>query len=82
MKHSSRDLLLSSNGTVKHNVIINAEIACAVNMFNYPFAADSCPVAIQAWTAEGELSDSLNKYYTANIIFLHICYYSENSLEG
>lgn len=53
MKHSSRDLLLSSNGTVKHNVIINAEIACAVNMFNYPFAADSCPVAIQAWTAEG-----------------------------
>ncbi|XP_036945155.1 5-hydroxytryptamine receptor 3B-like [Acanthopagrus latus] len=53
MKHSSHDLLLSSNGTVRHTVTINAEIGCEVNMFNYPFAADSCPVAIQAWTAEG-----------------------------
>ncbi|XP_073351102.1 neuronal acetylcholine receptor subunit alpha-5-like [Pagrus major] len=53
MKHSSHDLLLYSNGTVKHTVIINAEINCEVNLFNYPFAADSCPVAIQAWTADG-----------------------------
>lgn len=65
MKHSSHDLLLFSNGTVRHTVTINAEIGCEVNMFNYPFAADSCPVAIQAWTAEGELSDSLNKNYTS-----------------
>ncbi|XP_056871657.1 5-hydroxytryptamine receptor 3A-like isoform X3 [Takifugu flavidus] len=53
MKHSSQDLLVYSNGTVKHNVIINAEINCEVNLFNYPFAFDECPVAIQAWTNDG-----------------------------
>ncbi|XP_070780086.1 5-hydroxytryptamine receptor 3A-like [Enoplosus armatus] len=53
MKHSSRDLLVFSNGTVKHAVIINAEVNCEVNLFNYPFAADSCPVAIQSWSTEG-----------------------------
>lgn len=54
MKHSSQDLLVYSNGTVKHTVIINAEINCEVNLFNYPFAYDACPVAIQAWTKDGE----------------------------
>lgn len=71
MKHSSKDLLVYSNGTVKHNVIINAEINCEVNLFNYPFAFDECPVAIQAWTNDGEaiqpisfagiMSDTLTK---------------------
>ncbi|XP_076608338.1 5-hydroxytryptamine receptor 3A-like [Chaetodon auriga] len=53
MKHSSRDLLAYSNGTLVHTVIINAEVNCEVNLFNYPFAADECPVAIQAWSADG-----------------------------
>ncbi|XP_008301742.1 zinc-activated ligand-gated ion channel [Stegastes partitus] len=53
MQHSSRDLLVYNNGTVKHNVIINAEVNCEVNLFNYPFAADQCPVAIQAWSTDG-----------------------------
>ncbi|KAM7371923.1 hypothetical protein PAMP_009123 [Pampus punctatissimus] len=53
MKHSSRDLLAYSNGTVIHNVIINAEVNCEVNLFNYPFAADECPVAIHAWSTDG-----------------------------
>ncbi|XP_053194893.1 5-hydroxytryptamine receptor 3A-like [Scomber japonicus] len=52
MKHSSHDLLVYSNGTVKHMVIINAEVNCEVNLFNYPFAADECPVAIQAWSID------------------------------
>lgn len=54
MKHKSRDLLVDSNGTVKHTVIIIAAVNCEVNLFNYPFAADWCPVAIQTWTDEGE----------------------------
>lgn len=54
MKHSSHDLLVYSNGTIRHNVIINAEVNCEVNLFNYPFAFDACPVAIQAWTVGGE----------------------------
>nr|XP_019949792.1 PREDICTED: 5-hydroxytryptamine receptor 3A-like [Paralichthys olivaceus] len=49
MEHSSRDLLAYSNGTVRHSVIINAE----VNLFNYPFASDACPVAIQTWSIDG-----------------------------
>ncbi|CAB1451304.1 unnamed protein product [Pleuronectes platessa] len=53
MKHSSHDLLVLSNGTVKHSVTINAEVNCEVNLFNYPFASDECPVAIQAWSVDG-----------------------------
>ncbi|XP_069558838.1 5-hydroxytryptamine receptor 3A [Brachyistius frenatus] len=53
MQHSSRDLLASSNGTVKHKVIIHAEINCEINLFNYPFAADECPVAIHTWSNNG-----------------------------
>lgn len=54
MTHSSRDLLVRSNGTVQHNVIINAELDCEIKMFNYPFATDQCPIAIQAWAFDGE----------------------------
>lgn len=54
MKHNSRDLLVNSNGTVRHTVIISAAVNCEVNLFNYPFAADECPVAIQSWANEGE----------------------------
>ncbi|XP_068605934.1 5-hydroxytryptamine receptor 3A-like [Brachionichthys hirsutus] len=60
MKHASRDLLAYYDGTIKHTVIINAEVNCEVDMFNYPFAADDCPVALQAWTTDGERSNPLN----------------------
>ncbi|XP_032393900.1 5-hydroxytryptamine receptor 3A [Etheostoma spectabile] len=53
MEHASSDLLVNSNGTVKHNVIIKAEVNCQVNLFNYPFASDKCPVAIQTWSKDG-----------------------------
>ncbi|KAM9394365.1 ligand-gated cation channel ZACN-like isoform 2-T2 [Pholidichthys leucotaenia] len=53
MKHSSRDLVVNFDGTVVHNVTINANVNCEINLFNYPFAADSCPVAIQSWSLYG-----------------------------
>uniref|UniRef100_A0A8C2ZQH3 Neurotransmitter-gated ion-channel ligand-binding domain-containing protein n=1 Tax=Cyclopterus lumpus TaxID=8103 RepID=A0A8C2ZQH3_CYCLU len=53
MYHNSNDLLVSSNGTVYHTVSIKAEVNCEVNMFNYPFASDQCPVAVQAWSKHG-----------------------------
>ncbi|XP_077939846.1 5-hydroxytryptamine receptor 3A isoform X2 [Gasterosteus aculeatus] len=53
MSHSSPDLLANSKGTVIHNVIINAQVICEVNLFNYPFASDKCPVAIQGWSRRG-----------------------------
>ncbi|XP_075999377.1 5-hydroxytryptamine receptor 3A-like [Genypterus blacodes] len=52
MLHGSSDLLVYSNGTIEHIVIITAKIDCEVNLFNYPFAGDECPVAIQAWATD------------------------------
>lgn len=63
MSHGSHDLLVYSNGTVKHIVTIKAELNCDINMFNYPFASDKCPVAIQSWSKEGE------HWYKYNIVF-------------
>lgn len=53
MHQYSNDLLLFSNGTLVHTVIIMAEVNCEVNLFNYPFAEDACPVAIQTWAVAG-----------------------------
>ncbi|KAJ0001343.1 hypothetical protein NQD34_006363 [Periophthalmus magnuspinnatus] len=46
---SSKDLVALSNGTLKHDIILNAKVNCEINLFNYPFAADACPVAIHIW---------------------------------
>nr|XP_057905412.1 5-hydroxytryptamine receptor 3A-like [Doryrhamphus excisus] len=48
-----RDLLAFSNGTLRHRLVLTAEINCEFNLFNYPFAEDECPVAIQAWSTQG-----------------------------
>ncbi|KAJ3601519.1 hypothetical protein NHX12_032487 [Muraenolepis orangiensis] len=48
--HGSKDLLVYSNGTVKHSLSINAAVDCEVNLFKYPFSYDLCPVAIEAWS--------------------------------
>lgn len=73
MKHSSHDLLAYSNGTLKHSVVINAEVNCEVNLFNYPFASDECPVAIQTWSSNGELCTSWILY---SISFNHCLLFS------
>lgn len=72
MQHSSHDLLVNPNGIVKHMVIIRAEVNCEVNLFNYPFAADQCPVAIQTWADGGELSITLTKIYHI-VCYFWIC---------
>ncbi|CAL8274794.1 unnamed protein product [Lota lota] len=51
--HGSKDLLVYSNGTVKHTLSLNVVVNCEVNLFKYPFSNDWCPVAIEAWTNEG-----------------------------
>uniref|UniRef100_A0AAV2KGM4 5-hydroxytryptamine receptor 3A-like n=1 Tax=Knipowitschia caucasica TaxID=637954 RepID=A0AAV2KGM4_KNICA len=50
---SGKDLVVLSDGTLKHDVIVNAEVNCEINLFNYPFAADSCPVALHTWFSSG-----------------------------
>ncbi|XP_007556377.1 zinc-activated ligand-gated ion channel [Poecilia formosa] len=48
MEHDSPDLVVYSNGTVGHKVIIIAEVNCGINLFNYPFAFDVCPVGLKS----------------------------------
>ncbi|XP_055754791.1 5-hydroxytryptamine receptor 3A-like [Salvelinus fontinalis] len=52
-KHSNKDLLVHSNGTVEHMVIMNTVVGCEVNLYNYPFASDFCPIAINVWALKG-----------------------------
>ncbi|CAB1350089.1 unnamed protein product, partial [Coregonus sp. 'balchen'] len=46
IKHGNKDLLVHSNGTIEHMVIMNTVVGCEVNLYNYPFASDFCPIAI------------------------------------
>lgn len=78
MKHSSPDLLVYSNGTVRHNVILSSEVNCEVNLFNYPFAADRCPVALQTWAIDGEFSNGM-KIVLFNFSIFYICGNSEEN---
>ncbi|XP_030592252.1 5-hydroxytryptamine receptor 3A-like [Archocentrus centrarchus] len=50
---TSADVLVYSNGTVKHSLTINAVVNCEINLFNYPFAYDVCPVPIETWSTDG-----------------------------
>ncbi|XP_061702466.1 5-hydroxytryptamine receptor 3A-like [Syngnathoides biaculeatus] len=52
-QNSFRDLIVFSNGTLRHRVVMAAEVNCEFNLFNYPFAEDECPVAIQTWSTQG-----------------------------
>ncbi|XP_064815067.1 5-hydroxytryptamine receptor 3A-like isoform X1 [Oncorhynchus masou masou] len=53
MKHGNKDLLVHSNGTIEHMVIMNTVVGCEVNLYNYPFASDFCPIAINVWALKG-----------------------------
>ncbi|CAL8303989.1 unnamed protein product [Merluccius merluccius] len=53
IEHGSKDLLVYSNGTLKHTLTINTVVDCEVNLFRYPFAYDECPVAVEAWSRDG-----------------------------
>eukprot|EP00063_Salmo_salar_P075151 XP_014049986.1 PREDICTED: zinc-activated ligand-gated ion channel-like [Salmo salar] len=53
MKHSNKDLLVHSNGTIEHMVIMNTVVGCEVNLYNYPFASDFCAIALNVWAISG-----------------------------
>ncbi|XP_036004086.1 zinc-activated ligand-gated ion channel-like [Fundulus heteroclitus] len=53
MEQDSNDLLVYSNGTVSHKVVVMAEVNCGINLFNYPFAYDVCPIGLKS-TPPGE----------------------------
>ncbi|XP_014049992.1 5-hydroxytryptamine receptor 3A [Salmo salar] len=53
IKHSNKDLLVHSNGTIEHMVIMNTVVGCEVNLYNNPFASNFCPIAINVWALKG-----------------------------
>ncbi|XP_045061060.1 5-hydroxytryptamine receptor 3A-like [Coregonus clupeaformis] len=53
IKHGNKDLLVHSNGTIEHMVIMNTVVGCEVNLYNYPFASDFCPIAINVRALRG-----------------------------
>ncbi|XP_031673856.1 proton-gated ion channel subunit pbo-5-like [Oncorhynchus kisutch] len=53
MKHGNKDLLVHSNGTIEHMVIMNTVVGCEVNLYNYPFASDFCAIGINVWVFSG-----------------------------
>ncbi|KAJ0058115.1 hypothetical protein NL108_007396, partial [Boleophthalmus pectinirostris] len=73
---SSKDLEVLSDGRMRHEIILNTEVNCEVNLFNYPFAADACPVAIHIWNSKSKYDEATlhlvnsmhNKYF--HVIFL------------
>ncbi|XP_077590298.1 5-hydroxytryptamine receptor 3A-like isoform X2 [Stigmatopora nigra] len=52
-ENSFRDLIVYHNGLLRHRVVITAEVNCEFNLFNYPFAEDSCPVVLETWSTQG-----------------------------
>ena len=54
MKHGNKDLLVHSNGTIEHMVIMNTVVGCEVNLYNYPFASDFCAIALNVWAISGK----------------------------
>ncbi|XP_053708236.1 5-hydroxytryptamine receptor 3A-like isoform X1 [Synchiropus splendidus] len=52
-QHGSHDLVADFNGTVFHSEIIYTEVNCEVNLFNYPFASDECPLALETFMHSG-----------------------------
>ncbi|XP_034151068.1 zinc-activated ligand-gated ion channel-like [Esox lucius] len=51
--HGNQDLLVHSNGTIEHSVIMNTLVQCQVNLYKYPFTSDDCAIAINAWALNG-----------------------------
>ncbi|KAJ7989802.1 hypothetical protein DPEC_G00308280 [Dallia pectoralis] len=49
----NQDLLVHSNGTVEHSVIMNTVVDCEVNLYKYPFVSDSCAIALNGWANGG-----------------------------
>ncbi|XP_036408664.1 zinc-activated ligand-gated ion channel-like [Megalops cyprinoides] len=50
---SSSDLLVYSNGTVEHVIIMHISVDCDINLYSYPYTVDSCPIYLNGRTSMG-----------------------------
>ncbi|XP_064171378.1 5-hydroxytryptamine receptor 3A-like [Anguilla rostrata] len=53
LEHDSKDLLVFSNGTVVHQVLMSIVVGCDINLYSYPFTTDSCPVYLDGRNSMG-----------------------------
>ncbi|XP_062841092.1 5-hydroxytryptamine receptor 3A-like [Trichomycterus rosablanca] len=44
------DILVRHDGTVKHSIQMYTTVVCGINLFNYPFVLDGCPIALNGWS--------------------------------
>lgn len=44
------DIMVKRDGTVKHSVQMYTTVVCGINLFNYPFVLDGCPIALNGWS--------------------------------
>ncbi|KAB5554057.1 hypothetical protein PHYPO_G00045710 [Pangasianodon hypophthalmus] len=49
VKPVSTDILVRRDGTVQHAIQLYTTVVCGINLFNYPFVLDACPVALNGW---------------------------------
>ncbi|XP_036446323.1 5-hydroxytryptamine receptor 3A-like [Colossoma macropomum] len=50
VKPVSTDILVGQDGTVQHSIQMYTTVVCGINLFNYPFVTDACPVALNGWS--------------------------------
>ncbi|KAG9264584.1 5-hydroxytryptamine receptor 3A-like [Astyanax mexicanus] len=50
VKPVNTDILVRKDGTVEHSIQMYTTVVCGINLFNYPFVKDSCPVALNGWS--------------------------------
>ncbi|XP_028674340.2 zinc-activated ligand-gated ion channel-like [Erpetoichthys calabaricus] len=48
----SSHVLVFRNGTVLYNYVMWITVGCDINLYKYPFARDSCLIAISGWNEE------------------------------
>ncbi|TSK87574.1 5-hydroxytryptamine receptor 3A [Bagarius yarrelli] len=49
----STDILVRRDGSVQHAIQLYTTVVCGINLFNYPFVKDECPVALNGWKDKG-----------------------------
>lgn len=55
VKPVSTDILLRRDGTVQYGIQLYTTVVCGINLFNYPFVQDACPVALNGWNENSML---------------------------
>ena len=49
-KPTFSDVVVEYNGNVEYIINMYITVKCNINLFNYPFITDFCPVALNGWT--------------------------------